>query len=278
MFQFQKKKRPGISLIEVLVVLAILVFLLGWLLTSVRSVRKAAAQSVCHNNLRQMCLGTIECADANASKLPPLVGSYPGEGQFSGKGTVFFHILPYIEQDTLYKASLDGEKHYSVWNASTFSKEIKVYTCPDDPSAPEDGRYKGWLATSSYAGNFLVFGDPVNKTLQGRNRFPASIPDGTSNTIMFSERYQMCKGTPCAWGYAGDTAWAPVFAYFSQGKFQTAPTQAECNPSLAQSAHPQGITVGMCDGSSRTVSRTISPLTWWHACTPAGGEVLGADW
>ena len=42
--------------------------------------------------------------------------------------------------------------------------------------------------------------------------------------------------------------------------------------------HTGIIVVGLCDGSVRTVSAGISPLTWWQACTPAGGEVLGTDW
>jgi hypothetical protein len=36
--------------------------------------------------------------------------------------------------------------------------------------------------------------------------------------------------------------------------------------------------VALCDGSVRTVAPTVSQYTFWAACTPAGGEVLGSDW
>jgi hypothetical protein len=36
--------------------------------------------------------------------------------------------------------------------------------------------------------------------------------------------------------------------------------------------------VSMCDGSARVLAATMSGTTWWAACTPSGGEVLGSDW
>jgi prepilin-type N-terminal cleavage/methylation domain-containing protein len=275
MLHSTKHRRPGISLIEVLVVLAILAILVGLLWMAVPRVRQAAARTQCQNNLRQICLATINCADTNRSRLPPLAGPYPNN---QSQGTVFFHILPYIEQNNIYQTAGDGKGSYSVWTANTFGKVIQVYVCPDDKSGPENGLYKGWLATGSYAGNGLLFGNPAGQNLNGTSRYPASITDGTSNTIMFAERYQMCNETPCAWGYAGDYTWAPVFAFYSEGKFQTRPTQAECNPALAQSRHDVGINVCMADGSGRAVPSTVSPETWWHACTPSAGDLLGGDW
>jgi prepilin-type processing-associated H-X9-DG protein len=268
--------RPGISLIEVVVVLAMLAILAGvmlWWVSEVREVRVPSIQ--CQNNMRQLALGTINCADTNAGRLPPLVGPYP---KAMSDGTLFFHILPYMEQNPLYQAAVDEKGNHSVWNAGTFGKEVQTYVCPSDKSRPENGLYKGWLATSSYAGNGLVFGDSKSKSLNGTNRFPASIADGTSQTIFFTERFQICNQVPCAWGYPGDYYWAPVFAFYSEGKFQTAPTQAECDPTLAQGPHAGGINVALGDGSVRLVATTISPQTWWHACTPAAGDVLGIDW
>jgi prepilin-type processing-associated H-X9-DG protein len=196
------------------------------------------------------------------------VGSYP-DG--NSDGTVFFYILPYLEQDNLYKNAGDGKGNYSAWTNSTYSVLIKTYLCPSDGSSGERPLYDGWLATSSYAANFLVF-------RTGGARFPASIADGTSNTIFFAERYQVCNQTPCAWAYSSETEWAPIFAYSSFAKFQSHPGKTQCNPGLAQEIHPGGIQVGMGDGSVRLVNNAISPQTWYYALTPAGGEVLGSDW
>src|SRR5262249_60482091 len=115
-------------------------------------------------------------------------------------------------------------------------------------------KFKNWLALTNYAGSWPVF-----KT--GQTRL-AQIPDGTSNTFMFTQRYQMCGDTPTAWGYPTLYTWAPMFGYYSQGRFQHQPTQADCDPQLAQSLEPAGIQVAMCDGSARLISDRISPQTW----------------
>ena len=88
----------------------------------------------------------------------------------------------------------------------------------------------------------------------------------------------MCQGHPCAWGYSSLYYWAPMFAYYSQGKFQNMPAQEQCNPALAQSLDPAGILVGLGDGSTRLVSDNISPQTWGYACDPNDGQVFGPDW
>ncbi|SRR5260370_4657909 len=258
-----RTKRNGFTLIGLLVILAMIVMLLGLLIPAVQKVREAAARTQCINNLKQICLAGHSCADAYKGNLPPTVGSFPvGE---KSMGSIFFHLLPFLEQNNLYLRA----KGYS-WKNGTWSVPLSVFICPSDDSAPPEHRYKGWLATSNYAANYLVF-------KEGGRRFPASIPDGTSNTIMFSERYQMCNGDPNAWGYAAIYTWAPMFMYYNQGKFQTRPDQKQCNPALAQSPHSGGINVGMADGSVRFVADFVSPETWYHACTPAGGEPLGND-
>jgi prepilin-type processing-associated H-X9-DG protein len=275
MIRFQRKVRGGFSLIDLLVVIAVVAFLLGLLLTQVGRIREAAARSQCQNNLRQICLATINCSDTYQGSLPPLAGDYPNN---KATGTLFFHILPFIEQNNLYQSAKDEKKNYSVWNGGVIRTPLNVYTCPSDAGGPQGGVYKGWLATSNYAANFQAFGNRTKQTLNGQARFPASFTDGTSNTILFTERYQLCKGDPCAWGYPGATSWAPLFAFYSQGKFQVRPAGAECDSAVAQSPHPGGINIGMGDGSCRFLSGSVGAQTWWHACTPDGGEVLGSDW
>jgi prepilin-type processing-associated H-X9-DG protein len=60
------------------------------------------------------------------------------------------------------------------------------------------------------------------------------------------------------------------------GTFQTAPrpTRGDCNPGLAQSPHPGGMTVAMADGSVRLLQRDMAANVYWALVTPAGGEVF----
>ncbi|HJZ57186.1 MAG TPA: hypothetical protein VKE74_19610, partial [Gemmataceae bacterium] len=62
--------------------------------------------------------------------------------------------------------------------------------------------------------------------------------------------------------------------------FQTLPlpSGAACDPDLPQSFYPSGTLVGLADGSVRSVSTAISPVTWRRALIPNDGEVLGPDW
>jgi prepilin-type N-terminal cleavage/methylation domain-containing protein len=249
----------GFTFIELLVVLAILGFLLAFLVPVIYQVRQVASRAQSLNNLKQLGLAVHNSIDTYGGKFPPIVGKIG-----NGNGTIHFHLLPFLDQDNLYR-SAGGE----VWKNGVNGTVIPLLLNPNDASAPPGNQYKNWLATTNYAANWLVF-------KQGETTF-ANIPDGTSNTLMFAERYQMCNETPTAWGYPALYTWAPMFGYYSQARFQTTPKQNECDPTLPQSLSPAGIEIGMCDGSARVISNNISPQTWWFLTDPADGNVLGAD-
>src|SRR5438270_338947 len=83
---------------EPLLVLALLVALFGLALPAAQRAGEFANRLKCQNNLKQLDLATIICSDTNASTLPPSVGAYPNA---DSDGTLFFHILPYLEQDNV---------------------------------------------------------------------------------------------------------------------------------------------------------------------------------
>jgi prepilin-type N-terminal cleavage/methylation domain-containing protein len=310
--------RRGFTLIELLVVLAIIAVLIGLLLPAVQKAREAANRVKCKNNLRQLGLAAHQYHDDH-HHLPPGIGYTPLDpgGVW---GHHFFHLLPYIEQGNLYRDALGPValptgtvSIYWPGNNNVYGRPVKILLCPSDPSVGPGGVVtvmgSSWGA-SSYAVNSqvsaLIPHDP-----QGR-RCMLAITDGTSNTILYAEKYARCT-TPSLprtageggslWGYCAsgvfdlpppmEPPYKPYHASFAisgyfgnpdatgpGSKFQVQPSPflGNCDPTRASTAHASGMSVGLADGSVRTLAPSMSGTTWWAAVTPADGEVLGSDW
>src|SRR5205085_2131711 len=98
-------KRRGFTLIELLVVIAIIAILIALLVPAVQKVREAAARTQCTNNLKQIGLG-LHNFEGTFKRLPPLYGGAKNLASVkfpSTWGSTHVFILPYIEQDNLYK-------------------------------------------------------------------------------------------------------------------------------------------------------------------------------
>ena len=117
-------RRAGFTLIELLVVIAIIAILLGLLLPAVQKVREAAARVKCANNIKQLALAGHNAHDTHRS-LPPGLGYWPGRTAY---GTYHFHLLPFIEQEALYRQSLFAGVYF-VANNQVFAQPVKLYQC-----------------------------------------------------------------------------------------------------------------------------------------------------
>jgi prepilin-type N-terminal cleavage/methylation domain-containing protein len=96
--------RPAFTLVELLVVIAIIATLIGLLLPAVQSAREASRRSQCSNHLKQVGLAALGYESAQR-RLPPQFG-WSGENSTGGIGTVFFHLLPYLERNPLYQSAI----------------------------------------------------------------------------------------------------------------------------------------------------------------------------
>ena len=332
--------RDGFTLVELLVVVAIIGILIGMLLPAVQKVREAARRTNCLNNVRQMALAT-HGYEAAFQQFPPSFEIEAGTVLSGNNGSWSIHgrLLPFIEQASAYtKVDLQIS-----WDSQTDTGvptlRIPLFQCPSEIN--DTVRLKNgqpFVYPQNYGFNFgtwLVY-DPVNGR-RGDGPFYVNsetgmgdVRDGTSNSLCLAEvkaftsyiRNTPDPGTtppadpsslsgfsgqeklgPDLHDNTGHTEWCDGRVHHSgittvftpntvvpfehsglnydidfnsvqEGKRNDQPTYAAIT---SRSYHDGGnVSVGMLDGSTRSISDGIELEVWRALGTIAGGEVINA--
>jgi hypothetical protein len=249
-------RRCAFTRSELVVVVLIVATVIGLLIpAAVQRPCGNAARSQSANNLKQMSLAVANLAGQFNGRVPAGYGPFPDQaGPARG---FFYHILPFIEQD-------------SVFRYPPLSSPIKTYAAPNDPTNP------GNTAANSYALNARAFGGfcPNGPVVTYPHSFNLK---GTSNTVLAIERYARLNGS---WpGAPADNADGSCVLYGPHTDIGGAvkdPTFGlpDTNPSCSLTGNgysPTGLQIALADGSARTVA----PMVTLSPNPPIGTTVWG---
>jgi prepilin-type N-terminal cleavage/methylation domain-containing protein len=129
-------RRSGFTLIELLVVIAIIAILVALLLPAVQQAREAARRTQCKNNLKQIALavhnfeGTYGFVPTSLRPPSNIAGSTE-----QSRVAVLTELLPYIEQDNIYKQYNKAINWNQGTNVPLSQTRIPAYMCPSSPQA-----------------------------------------------------------------------------------------------------------------------------------------------
>lgn len=174
-----RPRRRGFTLVELLVVVAIIAVLFGLLLPAVQKVREAANRVRCTNNLKQIALASHTYESAHGCFPPGYLGPknlnihapMPGSDGGTHVGVLVF-LLPFVEQSSAPAAVLDVNSEKRWWaepRQEFFSRPIPTFRCPSDPSDTLGSIV--WVGTFGDAGGATNWSGIATDRVWGRSNY-----------------------------------------------------------------------------------------------------------
>ncbi len=299
-----KPRKPGFTLVELLVTIAIIGILIALLLPAVQAAREAARRTQCKSHLKQIGVALHNYHDSHRSFPPFLINRSGSPSRIAdvdkGANWLVF-LLPYAEQQPLYDQwDFDIPANQNPGR----SEELSIYKCPSDPQS--DGNLCSYAGGGWARGNYGMNVSPcehgVGSTasslggIGGANRRVrlADIKDGTSNTVAVDElragmnEYDLrgCWAMP---GLSAGTAAMYNDASAPNSREPYSDDMENCAVSgmlgnadsgmgcfdgndtaqmTGRSEHPGGLQILMADGSARFISDTIDFKRTSVGCGP----------
>src|SRR5262249_33873331 len=169
---------------------------------------------------------------------------------------------------------------------TSYYKIVDTFIAPGDSSMPGNYLADGYRGGTSYAANYFVFGDEAGDSVvppapSGTARIPATIPDGTSNTISLGERFAVCLNMyQHVWGLDSPGQINPYSPYVVVQRlpYFNIDYVSSCDPFGYGTFSAAGVQVSLLDGSVRLITSGISQTTWTNALMPDDGNPMGSDW
>jgi prepilin-type processing-associated H-X9-DG protein len=274
-----RSPRNGLTLVEFLVIIAIVVVLIGLFLPAVRRVREPANRMACQNNLKQLMLALLNYESMGSRSSLPATGyqNVPAGNRFPpgciGPGATpeerlswMAALLPFLEQNHLYE-QFDFEKGYAE-NLPAAQTRIKTFLCPSSEVVATNDAVTHYVAIAGIGHDAAKQpAGAAGNGFMGYERLTSmamiQVKDGTSNTIALMET-QVDLGP-----------WARGGASTLRG-FDPADNPLQGKPPPF-GGHTGGLNVAMADGSVRFLSSSLDPTRVAAAITIAGGEPVDLD-
>jgi len=272
------------TLVELLVVIAIIGILVALLLPAIQASREAARRTSCVNNEVQLVLAN-HSYEFHFETLPPGVTNPTGPIRSEPEGlhvSWIVRILPYMEENTLFKLFDVSLGAYAPENAKVRAAVVSTLICPSEPG--EEANADHTIAYNSYVGCHNDLEAPIDKDnhgllfLNSKIRY-SEIEDGSSKTILLSEA--LVSPSDLGWVSGTRATLRNTGSKLNSGPtpewVPDAPKEKPAN-SLAvggfSSRHPGGINAGFADGSVRFISNEIEPDLLHQLGNRADGQIM----